>query len=197
MLNIFTLLFTSGSFEPHGEHFLGSFDTLMWLLVIGNGIIALLYFIMPFFLLYIYFKRPDFPFRYIFFAIPLFGFACSATHIVMIISFWYPLYYLQGAVDFLCGIVSFATFVTLVPACYKALFLESPDVLRKKHDELLEKINLHRKDKIILAQKNQELRHTNDLIQRKNLELTRLNKKLIDQELEMVKIKKRLNFLHS
>ena len=64
MQDLLNLLFASGNFEPHSAHFLPGHMFLMWSLIIGNAAIAILYFIMPFQLLYIYFKRKDFPFRF-------------------------------------------------------------------------------------------------------------------------------------
>ncbi len=190
--NIITLLFTSGAFEPHGAHFIPDHMFLLWSLVIGNGFIALLYFVMPFELLYIYFKRKDFPFRWAFAAIPFFGFWCSATHVVMIISYWYPLYHLQGIVDFITGIVSFATFVAFVPATYHALKLSSPESLSEENDRLVKEIQNQRTMKAKMAQKNVELSTINAEVYKKNEELSELNKKMIAQELKMTELKREI-----
>ncbi len=191
--NLITLLFTPGDFVAHGAHFIPDHMVLLWSLVIGNALIALLYFVMPFELLYIYFKRKDFPFRWAFAAIPLFGFWCSATHVVMIISYWYPVYYLQGVVDAITGLVSFATFVAFVPATYRALKLSSPETLAMENERLTKEIHSQRGIKARMAEKNVELSGINAEVYKKNEELSRLNKQMIEQELKMTELKQEIS----
>lgn len=188
-------IFTPGNFEAHSAHFLPDHVPLMWSLITGNAIIAFLYFVMPFQLLYIYFKRKDFPFRFVFFAIPFFGLWCSASHIVMIISFWYPLYYLQAIVDFITGIVSFITFLTFVPAAFNALTISSPEKLIEENLKLQAEIESHKEIKETLLQKNLELNKIDAEVKSKNEELTSLNKLMRKHELKMVDLKQKINYL--
>jgi hypothetical protein len=164
----------------------------MWFLVVGNAVISLLYFVMPFELLYIYFKRKDFPFRFVFVAIPLFGFWCSAGHMLMMLSFWYPYYYLQAIVDFGTGVVSFGTFIAFIPATFGALKLAGAEKIKMENARLEEEIYGHKSDKARLSQKSKELEQVHSIVRSKNEELSRLNKEMTQQELYMVELKDRI-----
>ena len=180
--------------ESHAEHFVNN-PNLMHTMILANAVIAILYFIMPFQLLTIYFKRKDFPFRFVFLAIPLFGFWCSFTHIAMILTFYYPVYYLQAFADFGTGVVSFITWLTFIPTTKNALKLINPENLIKQNELLHEQIVSHRYDKSKLSQKNLELLRINNEMNRRNQELILLNEKMIEQELRMVELKKAINNL--
>lgn len=194
-VDILNTLFSTNGFEAHSVHFIPDHLELMWVLIISNGAIALLYFLMPFEFLYIYFKRKDFPFRWVFMAVPLFGFWCSATHVVMLISFWYPMYYLQAFVDFVTGIVSFITFLAFVPATRNALKLLNPEILEAENDKLRKEVILFQNKKARLAEKNAELKKANSLAQQKNQELYELNKTMVDREIRILAIKEKINQL--
>lgn len=191
-MNYINLLLSTGNMEPHSEHFLGGHEGLMWFLILGNVLIAIFYMLLPVQFLYLYFKRPDFPFRPFLVLLPLFVFLCGLTHIVMVITFWRPLYYLSATIDFLTGVVSFITFLYIIPNIPKALSLVGNSVLAGENKKLEERITLHRKDKATLAQKNLELKRISEGMQRKNDELTKLNKQMVAQELRMISIKEEL-----
>jgi len=192
MLNILQIIFSSGNFEPHMVHFIPNNIGLMWFLIIGNALIAFLYVLLPIELSYIYFKRRDFPFSWVFVAVAFFGVWCSMTHIMMIVTFWYPLYWLQGIIDAITGFVSFGTFLAFIPATRLALKLTSPEHLKQINVNLQNEIENHKKTEEELVKINQKFENKkNEFIGKKN-ELQEINKNMVDRELKMMELKDQL-----
>ena len=114
---------------------------LMMILAIANGLIAISYASIPFFLVIFIRKRKDLPFSW---AILLFGafiLACGTTHFVHIIGMWWPVDWWQAIVDSICALISLATAVILWPILPRLLEIPSPAQLRKVNQDLQKEKN--------------------------------------------------------
>jgi len=180
MFNLLRAIFTAGNFEPHNVHFLG-YRALLWIQVSGNALIALSYILIPLALLYLVRKRRDIMFTPIFWLFAAFIVLCGLTHIMHIMTYWYPAYWLQAIVLWLTGIVSIFTFFALVWVIPTALQLKSP--------KQLEEINTR------LSAEIENRKQAEDELRQKNQELEKMNKVMVGRELKMVELKKELETL--
>lgn len=147
------LFFDSASFMPHGHCYLWQAD-ILWLNVISDAVIAISYFIIPAFLVYLVKKRKDFRFNWIFVMFALFIVACGGTHIMDIWTVWNPVFAWQGVVKLFTAIISLATAFSMIPLVKKALLLPSINDLEDKQKELTKQAEIFAKD--IAERKNIE-----------------------------------------
>lgn len=122
-------------FMPHGHCYFWKPEVL-WVHVIGDGLTALAYFIIPFGIYYFVRKRTDMRFKSIFVLFALFIFACGATHVLSIVSVWKPVYRLEGILKVFTGLISLFTAYMLYRIIPVAMELPSPAKLRKVNEEL-------------------------------------------------------------
>ncbi|WP_392532216.1 ATP-binding protein [Nostoc sp. C117] len=132
---LWTNLFTSGSFIPHGHCYLWE-KNLVWLHILSDAFIALAYYSIPTTLFYFVRKRQDLPFDWIFLLFSGFIVACGTTHLIEIWTLWHPTYWLSGFVKALTAIISVITAVNLVSSVPQALALPSPAELEQANEEL-------------------------------------------------------------
>lgn len=135
MPEFFKSLFSSNSFMPHGHCYLWRSD-ILWLNAGSDAVIALAYYAIPAFLVYLVNKRKDLAFNWIFIMFALFILACGTTHIVEIWTIWNPQYGIQGIVKLFTAGISMATAFALVPLMPKALALPSVKDLEESSHEL-------------------------------------------------------------
>jgi len=116
-MDLLRTIFTPGNFEPHIVHFADK-AWLVWAFYGANAGIALAYTIIPISLPYILKKRRDIPFNWVLVAYAGFIISCGITHVMHIIIFTYPVYYLQALMDVITAVISLITayaFVFIVP----------------------------------------------------------------------------------
>lgn len=123
MLRFLQHLFEA-DFLPHGHCYFWR-PGIVWLHVISDGMIALAYFSIPLTLRYFVKKRGDVPYIWIFRLFAAFIFACGCTHVLNIVTLWYPMYRFDGIVKLYTGLISVATAVLLIPIIPQALSLPS------------------------------------------------------------------------
>ncbi len=148
-MEFFRRLFDS-DFMPHGHCYFWKPDVL-WTNVIGDGIIVLAYFTIPFTLLYFIYKRKDIKFSFLFAMFGLFIFSCGATHLLDIISVWKPIYRLEGLLKLFTGTVSILTAAMFIKIMPLALKFPSRKMLKDANRELKQKT-----EKLELANLNLE-----------------------------------------
>lgn len=122
-------------FMPHGHCFFWKPDVL-WLHVISDGIIAISYYSIPFFLIYLVKKRKDLTFRFMFLLFGLFIFFCGTTHLMEIYTFWVPIYRVEGLIKAGTALVSLTTGLMLIPLIPQALKIPSPTMLKETNEKL-------------------------------------------------------------
>ncbi|HLP88728.1 MAG TPA: ATP-binding protein [Nostocaceae cyanobacterium] len=135
MLELLNNFISSGSFIPHGHCYLWQ-KNLVSLHILSDLIISLSYYSIPTTLFYFVNKRKDLPFDWIFLLFSAFIIACGTTHILEIVTLWYPIYWVSGFAKALTAVVSLTTAVELVPLVPQALALPSPEQLKQTNQEL-------------------------------------------------------------
>ncbi|TQV85687.1 hypothetical protein FKG94_02255 [Exilibacterium tricleocarpae] len=115
LIDTLTNLFSTERFMPHGYCFLWQ-QELLWMHVIGDIAIAIAYFSIPITILYLLRKnRQTMPYRWVFNMFAIFIFLCGATHLIELVTLWYPIYYLEGLMKVLTAAVSVATAIMIFP----------------------------------------------------------------------------------
>lgn len=83
--------------------------------VISDLLIALAYFSIPIGIVYVAKRRPDAVLQPIYYLFAAFILACGITHVMGILTLWFPLYYTQGITKVVTALVSVTTAVYLLP----------------------------------------------------------------------------------
>ncbi len=155
MVDFFRQLFST-DFMPHV--FCLRLPQVIWLYVVGNAAIALAYFCIPPTLIYFIRKRRDIAFSWMFALFGLFILACGATHVLDIVTLWYPVYRFDDLVLLITAIASIGTAILLVRILPEALLLPNPQQLR---DEIAKR-----------TEAQVELTGLNELLEKRVLERT-------------------------
>lgn len=184
MPELWTNLFISGPFIPHGHCYLWKTD-LVWLHLVSDLVIALAYYSIPATLFYFVRKRLDLPFHWIFLLFSGFILACGTTHLMEIWTLWYPTYWLSGLIKAVTAMLSILTAVELVPLVPQALALKSPAQLEKANQELQTQI-------VERLRVEEELRnyqnHLEELVAFRTQEITKYNEQLQEEITERQRI---------
>lgn len=144
------------NFMPHGHCYFWRSD-LLGLHILSDVLIISAYYSIPIALLYFVYKRKDLAFDWLFILFGLFIFSCGTTHILNIITVWYPMYWIEGWIKLATGLVSVLTAVLLWPAIPRLLALPSPAELSLAKEKLEEEVRERRQTQAQLEKLNQEL----------------------------------------
>lgn len=126
---------TDNRFMPHGHCYFWRPD-LLWANVLSDSLITLSYISIPLALIYFIRKRKDMPFDWMFVAFGVFILACGATHVMEIITIWYPYYWIAAMLKVITASASVLTAIMLVRLIPVALKIPSPKQLAQVNDEL-------------------------------------------------------------
>lgn len=135
MLTEIARFFSTKGFMPHGMCLLWK-PSVLWTLVISNALIFISYVLIPLALVYVYVKRREFDYIWIFLLFGAFIVLCGITHLNTIITFWNPIYGFEALVDFLTGLVSFTTALVLWRLVPQLLSIPTAEQLRKQNADL-------------------------------------------------------------
>ncbi|MBC7499756.1 MAG: GHKL domain-containing protein [Herminiimonas sp.] len=160
----FTRFFSADNFMPHGHCYLWE-PVVLWLHVVSDALITLAYFSIPVTLLFFVRKRKDLQFHWMFLCFAVFILACGASHVMEIVTVWYPAYWVSGVIKAITALASIPTAILLVKLIPFALALPSPAALAASNELLRLEIadrtrieqSLHLKN-IELAALNEELK---------------------------------------
>jgi PAS domain S-box-containing protein len=136
-------LLGSAAFMPHGYCLLWRPD-LVAIHGVSDLLIALSYFSIPVVIFLFMRRRPDFDFTAIAALFVLFIAACGATHLIGLVTLWYPVYGLQALVKLLTATVSVIAAASMWPLLPKVLALPSPAALRESRDQLADEVTQRR-----------------------------------------------------
>lgn len=139
MLNFFAISLLSRQYIPHGHCYLWQ-PSLVWLHVLGDALTALAYYSIPLTLLYFVRKRQDVPFQAVFWLFSAFILACGTSHLMEVVTLWWPVYWISGGVKLVTATVSAYTAFVLVGLIPKALALPSPAELAAANTALRQEI---------------------------------------------------------
>lgn len=134
MERFFSMLFDASAYMPHGYCFLWMPD-ILWMHIIGDVVTAMAYYSIPATLLYIMIsRRKSLPFRWVFVLFAAFILLCGTTHIIGLITLWYPIYFIEGIVKCLTAAVSIVTAILLYPLTPRLLdvLADAKDAKAKK-----------------------------------------------------------------
>ncbi|MEA5628163.1 sensor histidine kinase [Nostoc sp. UHCC 0251] len=126
---------TDSSFIPHGHCYLWK-PSLVWLNIISDSLIALVYYSIPIILIYFVHKRKDFPFKWILLLFGAFIVSCGTTHVMDVWTLWHPTYWLSTLIKLITAIISLYTAIALLPIIPQALALPSPAQLKAANCQL-------------------------------------------------------------
>ncbi|NOW44698.1 signal transduction histidine kinase/DNA-binding NarL/FixJ family response regulator [Novosphingobium sp. SG751A] len=132
-------ILNSQGYAPHGFCLLWQ-PELIWTHVTADAITALAYFTIPIALVMLVRRRGDIAFSWVFICFAVFILACGATHIISIITLWYPIYGIQALVKALTAVVSVATAAAFWPLMPKLLAIPSPTQLRLANEALATRV---------------------------------------------------------
>lgn len=140
MLEFFTKLFAV-DFMPH-VYCLRLADVI-WLHIASDGLIAVAYFLIPVAITLLVRRRKDLEFSGLFILFGCFILACAATHVLNIVTLWYPVYRLDGVVKAITAVASIFTAIALFRLLPQAVALPSPSRLRQEiRERLIAEANL-------------------------------------------------------
>ncbi|MHB0962578.1 MAG: heavy metal translocating P-type ATPase [Gemmatimonadaceae bacterium] len=111
-------------------------STLMMVMAIANGLIAVSYASVPVFLAVMVAKRRDIPFTWVLVLFGAFIFACGSTHVMHVIGIWREVDWWQALVDSITAVVSLTTAIVLWPLLPKLLAIPNPAQLRAANTAL-------------------------------------------------------------
>ncbi|MEH2422397.1 MAG: ATP-binding protein [Nostoc sp.] len=135
MLEFLQNFLTDSSFIPHGHCYLWK-PSLVWLNIISDSLIALVYYSIPIILIYFVHKRKDFPFKWILLLFGAFIVSYGTTHVMDVWTLWHPTYWLSTFIKFITAIISLYTAIALLPIIPQALALPSPAELEAANCQL-------------------------------------------------------------
>lgn len=127
--------FWSGNYSPHGYCLFWQ-PGLLASHIIADTIIALSYFSIPLALVALVRSRRDLAFGWIFWCFATFILACGMTHVMGIVTLFYPVYGVEALIKLFTAAASIATAVALWPLLPKLVRLPSAEKLREANVQL-------------------------------------------------------------
>ena len=149
--------FFIADFLPHGFCMRWQ-PEVIWLHVLSDLAIALAYFCIPAMLYYFIRRRPDVSFHWILLAFSFFIIFCGLSHVMDVVTLWYPLYRLSGFIKAATAVVSCTTAISVARFMPQLLRLPSVSQLEAANTRLMEEVQQREK-----AEK--ELSKTNHLLE--------------------------------
>jgi PAS domain S-box-containing protein len=156
MTSFLAAIFSENSFTPHG-FCLAWEPVLLWLHVVSDSVVALAYYTIPFAILYFMARRQDLAFRSIFALTGTFILACGTTHVMDVVTLWYPVYWLDGIIRAVTALVSIGTAAAMWLVMPKALALPSTAQLEEANRRLQHEIGERERADAALRDANAEL----------------------------------------
>jgi len=164
----------SDGFMPHGMCYLWRPD-ILGLHVVSDALITLSYFSIPFTLLYFARKRRDLHFGWVLLCFAAFIVACGTSHLMEIVTIWYPAYWLSGGVKAVTALASVPTAILLVKLVPVALRMPSPAALEAANAGLAHEVAERRVAEAQVRRMNESLEA---LVAERTAQLRTLNAEL-------------------
>ena len=171
---VFTWLVSTDGFLPHRFCLTGD-DSVITLNVISDLAIALAYFSIPVFLVFLVVRRRDLTLPATFLLFSAFILLCGLTHVIEVVTYWVPIYVLDGLIKATTALVSLVTAFTLWPMLPRLLAAASPMQLQQANRQLAEQLRTHAEAESALARFNAELETR---VAVRTADLTRINDEL-------------------
>lgn len=153
-----------GPYIPHGHCYLWQ-PGLVWLHLLSDALVALSYWMIAGALVYFVQRRPDVPFKPLFWLFAAFIAACGATHLLSVWTLWFPTYWVSGTVKAVTALVSLATALELVPRLPLALALPNATQLMDLNQALQAEIGDRKQAEASLRTAELEVRQLNQTLE--------------------------------
>ncbi len=153
----------SSGFMPHGQCYLWE-SRLLWSHVISDLVIVIAYYSIPFFLFHLVKKRTDIQFSWVFSLFGLFILLCGSTHLIGIITVWYPVYWLSAIIKMATALVSISTAYLVWKFFPQILELPSPAQLKAVNQKLKKEITEHEHTELELNKFSLAIETSPDLV---------------------------------
>jgi len=134
-MTILPIILATLSFIPHGHCYLWQ-SQLVGLHVLSDALIFIAYFSIPIILLDFVRRRKNLPYINIFLLFAAFIIACGLTHLMAIVTLWYPLYWISGTLKAITAFISVVTVAAMIPLVPEALALKTPKELEQINQAL-------------------------------------------------------------
>lgn len=170
---MFDFLMSAG-LMPHGYCLLWK----PWLVALhagADGLIAASYFLIPAAILSYLRKRPDVTLGPVAALFAAFILLCGLTHLVGLLTLWFPIYEVQGVVKMVTALVSAATALILFPLVPKLAALPSPFELQSANAALEAEMARHRQT---LGELERTRARLEEEVAERTRELTEANERL-------------------
>ncbi len=118
---------------------------MLLLNVTADVLIALSYYSIPLFMIYLLTKRRDLPFRKIFLLFGTFIVSCGTTHAMDVVTIWCPAYWTAGVIKGVTAAVSVACAIALVMVVPQVLALPTRSQLENANFELEREVKERRR----------------------------------------------------
>jgi PAS domain S-box-containing protein len=176
MINFFINLFGT-DFMPH-VYCLRS-PGLVWIHALSDAAIAVAYLLIPLGLVRLVQRRRDLAFHWLFFLFAVFILSCGATHVLSIVTLWYPIYRFDALVKIITAAASLLTAALLFRLIPAIAALPSPEQWRVANEELKKEIDRRNAAEDAMRSLNADLeRRVEDRtkeLEKRNIQLQDLN----------------------
>lgn len=125
----------SNNYMPHGACYFWE-PTTLWTNVLGDGVTAFSYYMIPGLLFYFVNKRKDIEVNALLVAFGIFIVVCGTVHVMMIVNVWNPYYDVSGVLKIIMALVSVGTVFMLWKSMPELLRIPSPSALQSANDEI-------------------------------------------------------------
>lgn len=153
-------LLNPAGLTPHG-FCLSWAPGLVWLHAGSDAITALAYFSVPWALASFARKRSDLEYSWVLYLFVAFIVACGTTHLMSILTLWFPAYGIEGIVKLITALASIATAMVLWPLMPKLVAIPSPERLKSLNRELEATIAEQQRIAALLAESESRVRTAN------------------------------------
>jgi two-component sensor histidine kinase len=157
-MSVLDYLFGAASFVPHGFCLAWRPD-LVALHAVSDALIAMAYFAIPTAIVKFIRHRDDLEPVHVRIAglFVAFILACGVTHLMGLVTLWYPAYGADGLIKLATAVVSVATAVVLWPLVPRLIALPSHADLRAANRKLTEEVDAHERTLAILRETQRDL----------------------------------------
>jgi signal transduction histidine kinase/DNA-binding response OmpR family regulator len=179
--------FDVSSFLPHGSCYLWQ-TNLIILHLVADSLIAIAYFSIPATLIYFVRKQQDMYFQRVFVLFSAFIIACGTTHLIEVVTLWYPVYWIAGIVKALTALISVYTALEMLTLMPQALALPNPTALVSANQKLEQEIQERKATEVALIQSKEEIRN---LVGDLEVRVAERTSALTKQNLELIQAKQK------
>lgn len=152
----------------------------LWLNVVGDALLALVFFAVPVALFWLVRRRPDLGFRPLVRVLTLFMIACGLLHAAAVFTVWIPAYWLSGSLKLFAVASAIGGALMLMAMLPRMLALPTASALQQINAELEHEITLRVSAELDLRAAYQELE---ERVAQRTRELSASNERLT-QEIE-------------